>query len=185
MTTKQAFIRTDFVIKARLSSMKCCYSPKDTASLNKEKTRNDNAISEGKERTKAENSRSHCQKDDNVNARDPQTVKAQPNSTGETIKIPLTRGQITSDMVMRGNKIDSLTDFKVLITLEMSGKMQTENAAMSRRAYGGDLTMTYPSSAKIVRIFTSSTFTGKILHGNKPKAKSDPCIYKVMNKFIK
>ena len=37
----------------------------------------------------------------------------------------------------------------------------TENEA-SRKALEGDIDMECPSPAKIVRIFTSSTFTGKI-----------------------
>lgn len=93
-----------------------------------------------------------------------QAATTNPDQTGEVITIPVTRGQITPEMVGRGNKIDSLTDFKVLISLSMSGKIQQEtDINLARRAYDGDLSLEYPSSAKIVRIFTSSTFTGKTL----------------------
>lgn len=93
-----------------------------------------------------------------------QAATTNSDQAGEVITIPVTRGQITPEMVGRGNKIDSLTDFKVLISLSMSGKIQQEtDIKLARRAYGGDLTLEYPSSAKIVRIFTSSTFTGKTL----------------------
>lgn len=86
-----------------------------------------------------------------------QAATTNPDQTGEVITIPVTR-------VGRGNKIDSLTDFKVLISLSMSGKIQQEtDINLARRAYDGDLSLEYPSSAKIVRIFTSSTFTGKTL----------------------
>lgn len=94
----------------------------------------------------------------------PQAATTSSDQTGEVITIPVTRGQITPEMVGRGNKIDSLTDFKVLISLSMSNKIQQEtDINLAHRAYGGDLSLDYPSSAKIVRIFTSSTFTGKIL----------------------
>lgn len=93
-----------------------------------------------------------------------QAATTNSDQTGEVITIPVTRGQITPEMVGRGNKIDSLTDFKVLISLSMSSKIQQEtDINLARRAYGGDMSLEYPSSAKIVRIFTSSTFTGKTL----------------------
>lgn len=93
-----------------------------------------------------------------------QAATTNSDQTGEVITIPVTRGQITPEMVGRGNKIDSLTDFKVLISLRMSSKIQQEtDINLARRAYGGDMSLEYPSSAKIVRIFTSSTFTGKTL----------------------
>lgn len=93
-----------------------------------------------------------------------QAATTNSDQAGEVITIPVTRGQITPEMVGRGNKIDSLTDFKVLISLRMSSKIQQEtDINLARRAYGGDMSLEYPSSAKIVRIFTSSTFTGKTL----------------------
>lgn len=93
-----------------------------------------------------------------------QAATTNSDQKGEVITIPVTRGQITPEMVGRGNKIDSLTDFKVLISLRMSSKIQQEtDINLARRAYGGDMSLEYPSSAKIVRIFTSSTFTGKTL----------------------
>nr|XP_034305521.1 uncharacterized protein LOC117682325 [Crassostrea gigas] len=89
-----------------------------------------------------------------------QAATTNSDQAGEVITIPVTRGQITPEMVGRGNKIDSLTDFKVLISLRMSSKIQQEtDINLARRAYGGDMSLEYPSSAKIVRIFTSSTFT--------------------------
>lgn len=97
-------------------------------------------------------------------SQNPQAATTNSDQTGEVITIPVTRGQITPEMVGRGNKIDSLTDFKVLISLRMSSKIQQEtDINLARRAYGGDMSLEYPSSAKIIRIFTSSTFTGKTL----------------------
>uniref|UniRef100_K1Q937 Uncharacterized protein n=1 Tax=Magallana gigas TaxID=29159 RepID=K1Q937_MAGGI len=104
-----------------------------------------------------------------------QAATTNPDQTGEVITIPVTRGQITPEMVGRGNKIDSLTDFKVLISLSMSGKIQQEtDINLARRAYDGDLSLEYPSSAKIVRIFTSSTFTDTKFERNTWMEKAYP-----------
>lgn len=105
----------------------------------------------------------------------PQAATTSSDQTGEVITIPVTRGQITPEMVGRGNKIDSLTDFKVLISLSMSNKIQQEtDINLAHRAYGGDLSLDYPSSAKIVRIFTSSTFTDTKFERNAWMEKAYP-----------
>lgn len=83
---------------------------------------------------------------------------------GEVIIIFVIRGQIILEMVGRGNKIDFLMDFKVLIFLSMFGKIQQEiDINFVCWVYGGDLIFEYLLFVKIVRIFISSMFIGKIL----------------------
>ncbi|XP_062607183.1 uncharacterized protein LOC134268973 [Saccostrea cucullata] len=80
-----------------------------------------------------------------------------PTEKDNEISIPIRRGQITQDMFIRGTKLDSLTDFKVSISLTMSGIRK--NYSKLANVVSGDLSQEYLSTAKIVRIFTSSTFT--------------------------
>ncbi|XP_048740917.2 NACHT and WD repeat domain-containing protein 2-like [Ostrea edulis] len=104
------------------------------------------------------------------NSNDP----SKENNQVEEIKIPVTRGQLTQDVLIRGTKLDSLTDFKVTISLTMAGKTRKRNHELSLKALGGDLTLHYPSTSKIVRIFTSSTFTDTKFERNAWMEKAYP-----------
>ncbi|KAK3103292.1 hypothetical protein FSP39_018264 [Pinctada imbricata] len=79
----------------------------------------------------------------------------------EEVVIPVTRAQIRQEMVERGNELQTRVDFKVTIKLSMSIKPRKHGskAPDTKPVYWGDMSTEYPPNVKVVRIFTSSTFT--------------------------
>ena len=67
-------------------------------------------------------------------------------------------------MIQRGNDFQNKVDFKVTIKMGMQLKKTRKgpNAPDTLPVFWGDMTRTYPPHVKIVRIFTSSTFTGEM-----------------------
>lgn len=100
----------------------------------------------------------------NNTSQNSQTTTTNPNQTKKIITIPITKKQITPKIIKKNNKINSLTNFKILISLNISNKIQQKtNINLTHQTYNKNLSLKYPSSTKIIKIFTNNTFTNKTL----------------------